>query len=554
MKSLICALNTKYIHSSLAPWCLKAGAKMYAKDCDCQIFESTINEDFDSLLKKITEYDFDLIAFSTYIWNKNLVLKLAKGIKELRNVSVALGGPEVSYNIENVFLEAPYVDYILSGEGEEPFGRLCSGENVESIPGVSYKKDGEIIKKPPHVSRFDPPSPYLDEYFECLDNRIAYLETSRGCPYRCAFCLSGRCETVRFFSIEKAKENIIRLANSGAKTVKLVDRTFNADRKRARDIFFFIMDNYGKNIPIDVCFHFEIEGTLLENEDIELLRNAPKGLFQFEIGLQSFNESTLKSINRHVALDKLCENVRKVIALGNIHIHIDLIAGLPYEDKKSFENSFNMALMLKPQMLQFGFLKMLYGSDMREKWQDVYDFDINPPYEVISNPYISKEELALMHKVENTFDRIYNSKRFNSLCEYLHSVYENPYKMYEDLSIYLDSCEKNKTLDELTLNIYTYFQKSPYVCREKLRDLLAYDRLTTNRMGTLPEPLKVKTPKIKEMLNLLEENADTKRKSGVKRAATVLLTTGEFVYVDYTNTDPVKKTYEARKIKLENIF
>jgi hypothetical protein len=191
---------------------------------------------------------------------------------------------------------------------------------------------------------------------------------------------------------------------------------------------------------------------------------------------------------------------------------------------------------------------------MREKWQDVYDFDINPPYEVISNPYITKEELFLMHMVEDTFERVYNSKRFTSLCEYLHTVYENPYKMYEDLAIYLDSCEKNKTLDELTLNIYTYFQKSPYVCREKLRDLLAYDRLTTNRMGTLPELLKVKTPKIKEMLNLLEKNADTKRRSGVKRAATVLLKTKEYVYVDYTDIDPVKKTYEARKIKLENIF
>lgn len=554
MKALICAFNTKYVHSALAPWCLKAGVREYAKDCDCKIFESTINEDSDIILGKILKYDFDLVAFSTYIWNKNLVLKLVKRIKELRNVKVALGGPEVSYNIENMFLEAPYVDYILSGEGEEPFGRLCSGENVESIPGISYIKDGEIIKKTPYVSRFDPPSPYSDEYFKRLDNRIVYLETSRGCPFKCSFCLSGRCETVRFFSIDTAKENILKLANSGTKTVKLVDRTFNADRKRARNIFFFIIDNYGKNIPTDVCFHFEIEGTLLENEDIELLKNAPKGLFQFEIGLQSFNEDTLRSINRHIALDKLCENIKKVIALENIHVHIDLIAGLPYEDKKSFEESFNKALTLKPQMLQFGFLKMLHGSDMRERWQDVYEFNINPPYEVISNPYISKKELSLMHKVEDTFERVYNSKRFTSLCEYLHSVYESPYRMYEDLAIYLDSCEKNKTLDELTLNIYTYFQKSPYVCREKLRDLLAFDRLTTNRMGTLPEFLKVKTPKIKEMLNLLEENADTKRRSGVKRAATVLLTTNEFVYVDYMDIDPVKKVYPARKIKLENIF
>lgn len=554
MKALICALNTKYVHSSLAPWCLKAGVSMYAKDCECQIFEGTINEDYSCLLEKILKYDFDLIAFSTYIWNKPLVLKLAEGVNKARNVKIALGGPEVSYNIENVYKEAPFVDYILSGEGEEPFGRLCSGENVENIPGISYKKDGKIIKKPPHVSEVDPPSPYCNEYFERLDKRIVYLETSRGCPYRCAFCLSGRCESVRFFDIAKAKENIIRLASSGTKTVKLVDRTFNADRKRARELFSFIMDNYGKNIPRDVCFHFEIEGTLLTSEDVELLEKAPKGLFQFEIGLQSFNEETLRSINRRVALDTLCKNIKKVIALGNIHVHIDLIAGLPYENKESFENSFNKALRLKPQMLQLGFLKMLYGSDMREKWQDVYDFDKNPPYEVHSTPYLSKEELLLMHKVEDTFERVYNSKRFTSLCEYLHTVYDNPYRMYEELAIYLDSCENNKTLDELTLNLYSFFQKSPYVCEEKLRDLLAYDRLTTNRMGTLPEFLKVKTPKIKETLNLLEESKDTKRKTGVKRAATVLLTTKEFIYVDYTDIDPVKKTYEAKKIKLESIF
>ena len=159
-----------------------------------------------------------------------------------------------------------------------------------------------------------------------------------------------------------------------------------------------------------------------------------------------------------------------------------------------------------------------------------------------------------MHKVEDTFERVYNSKRFTSLCEYLHTVYDNPYRMYEELAIYLDSCKNNKTLDELTLNLYSFFQKSPYVCEEKLRDLLAYDRLTTNRMGTLPEFLKVKTSKIKETLNLLEESKDTKRKTGVKRAATVLLTTKEFIYVDYTDLDPVKKTYGVRKIKLESIF
>ena len=290
MKVLICTFNTKYVHSALAPWCLRAGAKKYAPDCECNIFEGTINENTDTLLEKILRYDFDLIAFSTYIWNKKLVLSLAERVKQHRNVKIALGGPEVSYNVCEILSDSPYIDYVLSGEGEEIFGRLCSGENVDEIPGISYRKNDGFVVKPPYVPLETPPSPYCDEYFEALNGRIAYIETSRGCPYRCAFCLSGRCGTVRFFDLEKSKENIIKLSNSGTQTVKFIDRTFNADRERANEIFSFIIDGYGKEIPKNVCFHFEIEGELLDNKTFSVLEKAPKGLFQLEIGLQTFNE------------------------------------------------------------------------------------------------------------------------------------------------------------------------------------------------------------------------------------------------------------------------
>ena len=555
MKSLICALNTKYIHSSLAPWCLKAGVMEFAKDVECNVFEGTINESENILLEKILGYDFDMIGFCTYIWNVNKVLSLCKSIKELKgNIRIALGGPEVGYRAGDVLLNNPPVDYVISGEGEEPFGRLCNGDDVSDIPGVSYRDNGEIVIKKPYVMEKTPPSPYTDEYFSALDGRISYIETSRGCPYSCAFCLSGGCGGVRFFDIDSAKENILKLAASGTKTVKFVDRTFNADKKRARELFSFIIENYGGEIPEGVCFHFELEGEIIDEETIELLSEAPMGAIQVEIGLQSFNERTLEKINRKTNIKLLCENIKKIIALGNIHTHIDLIAGLPYEDIKSFENSFNKALMLKPHMLQLGFLKLLYGSDLREKSDYVFEFDKDPPYEVIATPHISREELLLLHKIEDVFERFYNSLRFQRTAEYLHSIFENPFEMYKSLALCMENSENTDTLDGFTYFIYTYFSRLEGVNADALRDLLCEDRLSTNRMGALPDFLKIYSPILKKALNFLDSKEETKRKKGIKRAATVLKTTGELMYVDYENINPVTKSYPVKKIKIEGIF
>ena len=552
MKILICALNTKYVHSSLAPWCLKAGVDKYT-DCECRVYESTINESPEKILSDILSEEFDLIGFCTYIWNKEAVLYLSEGIKERRNATVVLGGPEVSYNAGEILRENPFVDYVISGEGEEIFARLCSGEDAENIPGVSYRKKVEIIEKPPYVSENPLPSPYTEEYFDALKGRISYIETSRGCPFSCAFCLSGRSCRVRFFDIDEAKKNILKLAKCGTKTVKFVDRTFNADRKRAREIFKFIIDNYGVNIPKGVCFHFELEGELIDDETIELLSKAPKGLIQVEIGLQSFNEDTLKAINRKTNIPLLCKNIRKILQLENIHTHIDLIAGLPHEGIDSFERSFNRALELKPHMLQLGFLKLLHGSELRETPEYVFEFNKKPPYEVISTPSISREELLLLHKVEDTFERTYNSLRFPNTVSYLHSLYESPFQMYKALGLYLENKDA-KTLDRLTYEIFSFFSTEAGVNKEKLRDMLALDRLSTNRMGALPELLKVKTPVIKNILNRLEKDDVTKRKPNIKRAATVLTATSEFIYVDYDECDPVTGQYKVNRIKLESIF
>ena len=548
MKILFCALNSKYIHSTLAPWYLSAAVEK-VDGVIADVFEGTINEKLDDLYEKIKAYEFDIIGFSTYIWNKDYVLLLAKIIKQKLNKKVILGGPEVSYNAKEILSENDFIDAVISGEGEEPFYQLASGENYEEIGGFCYRKNGEIIVKEPHISVSDPPFPYTQKYFDSLVGRIAYLETSRGCPFRCAFCLSGRQGSVRFFDLEESKRKILLLANSGTQTVKFIDRTFNADRKRAKEIFGFIINKYGKRIPKNVCFHFEIEATLIDEETLEILEKAPVGLFQFEIGLQSFNEKTLQYIYRRSDLEKTVSAIQKIISLGNIHVHIDLIAGLSYETFESFGNGFNRALELRPNMLQLGFLKMLHGAEMREdKERFETEYEDKPPYEIISTKWLSKEELKMLHMLEDVFEKLYNSGRFLRTCEYFFSLIENPFSEMIKFAEYCDKNLKNNTLDDFTEALYNYLLKFDGVDRLALRDMLALDRLSTNKMGVLPEFLKVHSPLIKKMLNELEKEKETRREKNVKRAATILLSRPAFVYVDYKNLHKVKKSYKVIEI------
>ena len=543
MKALICSINSKFIHSSLAPWCLAGGLEKYAPEIDYMVVEGTINEKIDDVLERLPLKECGIIGFCTYIWNRSSVLELCNLIRNKYNVQIVLGGPEVSYNAKEI-LENHDIDYVISGEGELPFALLCKGENPSKIEGLCYRKNGEIIVSEPYVSNEEPPSPYVDKYFENLNGRIAYIETSRGCPYRCAFCLSGRCGGVRFFDLEESKKRIERLASSGTKTLKFVDRTFNADRKRAREIFSFIIDNYGKKVPQGVCFHFEIEGELIDNETIEILKKAPVGAIQLEIGIQSFNKETLESINRRTNLEKLKKNIKLLTNLGNIHIHIDLIAGLPYEDLHSFERSFNQAYELNAHMLQFGFLKMLHGSDMRENGEKYKcEFSKEPPYEVISTPWLSQKEMKIMHTCEDVFDKMYNSSRFKRTCAYITESIGNPFKAFLDFSRFLSNISL-KTLDELTFEIYTYFSSLSQISKNQLRDCLVMDRLATNRMGTIPEFLKIHSPLTKKFLNSLEENEETKKPQNTKRAISLLSSMDKYVYVDYTELNPVTKEYK----------
>lgn len=548
MKILFCALNSKYIHSTLAPWYLAASAEK-VRGVSAMVFEGTINEKIEDLYSKIEANEFDIIGFSTYIWNKKYVLALAELVKYKLNKTVILGGPEVSYNAKEILEKNSFVDAVISGEGEEPFYQIALGKSYDEIDGITFRKNGEIIVKKPRDFVSDPPFPYTQKYFDSLCGRIAYLETSRGCPFRCAFCLSGGKGSVRFFDIEESKRKILLLANSGTQTVKFIDRTFNADKKRANEIFGFIIEEYGKKIPTDVCFHFEIEATLIDDETIDVIEKAPEGLFQFEIGLQSFNEKTLQFIYRRSNLEKTVNAIKRIISLANIHVHIDLIAGLSFETLESFASGFNKALKLRPHMLQLGFLKMLHGAEMREQGERFeVEYSQEPPYEIISSKWLSENELKELHTFENVFEKMYNSGRFPRTVEYIFSLCENPFIEIMEFAKHCEKIKLSNTLDAFTEALYNYFLTKEWIDRLVLRDMLALDRLSTNKMGVLPEFLKVHSPLIKKMLNELEKNKETRREKNVKRAATVLASRPYFVYVDYKNLHKVEKTYKVNEI------
>ena len=553
MKVALCAVNSKYIHSTLAVWYLSSSIQK-CEGVECKVLEGTINESEDAIYERIMNEKADVVAFSTYIWNKHIVLSLAERLKTSANAKILLGGPEVSYNPSEIFSDYSFVDYVISGEGEEPIYQLFSGIPVEQIKGLSFKKGRTVSIKEPYMSQKDPPNPYTKEYLESLNGRISYIETSRGCPFRCAFCLSGRCGGVRFFDLDQAKKNIVTLANSGTQTVKFIDRTFNVDRKRAKAIFKFIIDGYGTTIPKNVCFHFEIEGELIDDETIQIISRAPKGLIQFEIGLQSFNEKTLKEIDRKTKTSLLVENIQKIIALGNIHTHIDLIVGLPYEDLASFKNSFNQSYMLRPHMLQIGFLKLLHGSSLRVRAEELKSNFINtPPYEILSTQWLSTSDMEKLHAFEDVFERMYNSSRFGLTCEYLESVFDNSFDMFMDFSDYVHKQNLPNNLDSFTKMIFDYFSSEERVDNKKLRDVLAIDRLATNKMGYLPDFLRIHSPYIKKALNALEENKETKRPKNVKRAATILLTEKKIAYVDYVNCDYVTNRFLVKFTEIVDV-
>ncbi len=551
MKTIIACLNSKYIHASLAPWCLVAGVKAFSKtDCNVQVLETTINADLNEFIEKIISERPQAVSFSTYIWNIEKTLLVAKEVKSVVDCKIILGGPEVAYRAKDVLLKYNFVDFVLSGEGEWSFPKLLDAINLnlplKNVCGLTYRQNGEINSIPEKECFDTPPSPYSKEFFENLNGRISYIETSRGCPYRCAFCLSGRCSPLRCFDIEQIKTDIIRLANSGTKTVKFVDRTFNANAKRANEILCFIISNYGKEIPKGVCFHFEIAGDILKEETFKILASAPVGMIQLEIGMQSFNEATLKAINRKTDTAKLIENIKRLISMGNMHIHIDLIAGLTGEDIKSFENSFNIGYSLNAHMLQMGFLKLLYGADMRENKEAFpCEFSENPPYEVTSTPWLSEEEIKSLKKCEDALERMYNSGRFLFTLDYLlNECAYTPFRLFMEFGKAVNG--NNMSLSEYAEKIYEYFKRVSD--EQALRDALICDMLSCASSLQIPKALKIKDPLYKKVKKYFTQNIDEFNK------VAILYKTKKVFVVNQKSQKDLKGRYKGSFYKLEDFI
>lgn len=553
MKAAVCSLNSQYIHSSLAPWCLAAGAQAYcAYPVSVAVIEGTVNETDEALLERLLSHDAALLAFCCYIWNIRTVKRLVCAYAAQRpDVRILLGGPEVSFCAQELMEALPQVDFIQTGEGERAFALLLDalyeGRSPGGVPGLWRRQEnGEITGEPGVCVTQEPPSPYTPAYFTALNGRIAYLETSRGCPFSCAFCLSGREDGVRFFSLERAKRELLLLANAGTRTVKLVDRTFNCDRERAYVLFDFIIRSArGGEIPPGVCFHFEVAADLFDDRTLRLLACAPSGLIQMEAGLQSFQARTLEAVSRKTDIRRLCGNLRRLIAPRNIHVHIDLIAGLPYEGLTQFADSFDRAYVLRPDTLQLGFLKLLHGSRLRrDARQYDYAYSPHPPYELQRSAWLSEDEKRVLHETEDALDRLYNSGRFRRTLTYLlRTTGSGPFDLLRGFGAYAaERGTQRMALDDYAALIWTYFSTMPRVEAEWLRDVMVCDLLSTRRGGWLPDCLRSKDPR---RARLRRTAAARPGRAKTQAVAAELLYAGRerAVCVEYGRPDPVTGRY-----------
>jgi radical SAM superfamily enzyme YgiQ (UPF0313 family) len=519
MKVLLTTLNARYIHTSLALRYLEETIRGIP-GVEVSRYEFTINTPLEDILGEIYLQKAKVAAFSCYIWNIGLTLQIAAGLKKAApGTVVVFGGPEVSYETKKLMQEHPYIDLIVAGEGEEAFPRLlralasfsfCS-KSGQAVPSAQlfegseaagkgiYWREGEKVlgtgETPPIALLESIPSPYqldqrdLAEYQE----KIAYLEASRGCPFSCSYCLSATLTGVRHFPLDRIKQELANLIAAGVKQVKFVDRTFNINQEYALELWRFILREHRRHGGIAANFHFEITADLLDQEQLSFLAQVPPGLFQFEIGVQSTNPDTLAAINRQSNLAKLLEKVRELRRANNIHLHLDLIAGLPFEDLQSFKNSFNQVIALKPHRLQLGFLKLLKGSPLREQAESFGYVTLDgAPYQVLANKFISFEELLALKEIEEVVEKVYNSRQFYYTMDYLLDFYQDKYRLFQELLAAWQEKQTKKFSQISQKEIYPWLasfihHKLPKEKAAIVKELLKVDLLRQQRLTQLPE-------------------------------------------------------------------
>ncbi len=435
MNFLLVAINAKYIHSNPAVFSLKSFVDERFPD-SVNIAEYTINNKTADILEDIYYHKPDAIGFSVYIWNIEAVKELVAELpKILPDADIWLGGPEVSYNYKNIFEILPQVKGVFVGEGEIPFEKVIARYNeskhsdFNDIPGVVLSKNSTASNLDV-VNMDDLPFFYYDG-LDRFDNRIIYYESARGCPYRCSYCLSSIEKTTRFRDINIVENEIKFFLEQKVKQVKFIDRTFNCNGDRATELWNYIYQNDNGITN----FHFEIAADILDFKQIAILQKLRPGLVQLEIGVQSVNVATLKEVNRVTDINVIKENIKALNKNHNIHIHLDLIAGLPYENYESFINSFNTVYKMRPCQLQLGFLKVLKGTVIADK-ADEYGIKCTdkPPYEVLSTKWISYEEIRRLKAVAEMVEFYYNSAQFTNGISVLEKEFESPYDLYCSLA------------------------------------------------------------------------------------------------------------------------
>ena len=439
MKILLAACNAKYIHSNLAVYDLKA----YSSDYDEHVIlrEYTINQPKDEILKDIYSSGADVVCFSCYIWNISFVRELIRDlVKILPKTAFWAGGPEVSYDAEKFLTEMPEMTGVMVGEGEKTFHDLLEfyidgKDSLEEISGIAYRTGDKIIHNGWRELMDLSAIPFVYEHLEKFENRIIYYESSRGCPFSCSYCLSSIDKKLRFRDLELVKKELQFFLDHRVPQVKFVDRTFNCKHEHAMTIWKYILehDNGVTN------FHFEISADLLREEEMELMSQMRPGLIQLEIGVQSTNPETIRAIHRHMDLKKLEHCVNRVHSFRNIHQHLDLIAGLPYEDYDIFHQSFNDVYQMKPDQLQLGFLKVLKGSLMQKEAEGYgIVYKEKEPYEVLSTNWLTYGEVLKLKMVESMVEVYYNSGQFWHTLEYLVPFEKDAFTFYEKLGSFYE--------------------------------------------------------------------------------------------------------------------